>query len=202
MAATTARVERDRLAEENKTLLRNLGHRYQTFEEWEAALPQQLRDEFAARALIASTGDTYRAAIRLGFGRVTHRFPEELLPKIFCTEGVRKILARDLREPEKYKAAMIQRMVQFALYGDEQNAVRAFQMLAKVCGWQKQPDVLVQHNRQTVLALVSQKDHRGQITSDTPAELPAFLEHEPGAATRIDSGDVVAVALDVEGEDE
>lgn len=199
-AAPMRREERERLAEENKTLLQNLGHRYQSFEEWEAALPQRLRDEFAARALIASCGDTYRAAIRLGFGRLHQRFPEELLPRIFGTDGVREILARDLREPEKQKAAMIERMVQFALYGDEANAVRAFQMLAKVCGWQKQPDVLVQHNRQTVLALVSQKNHRGEISSDSPAELPAFLEHEPGAATRIDSGDLVATVLEGEGE--
>jgi len=166
-------------------------------ETWENLMPAPLRDALAARALIHCNGDAFRAAARLGFGPLrTKHAQAEVFPRLFNTEGVKAILARDLSEPEENRQALIERQAHIAMYGDDNNSVKAFQMLAKVCGWVKTPDLLIQNNRQTILALVTQKNHRGEIPAETLDALPpAFLEHEPGAATRIDSGDLVATAL-------
>jgi hypothetical protein len=188
------------LREENEELLRTLGcDQPQTIDEWEQLLPQHVRDALAARALIASNGDPFRAAARLGFGHLHRPQAVEILQRIFTTPGVKEILARDLREPEETRAELIARQVQIALYGDDSTSVKSFTVLAKMCGWIQAPDVLVQNNRQTILALVTQKNSRGQIPSESLEVLPSFLEHEPGAAVRIDSGDLVAAVV---GEDE
>lgn len=175
------------------------GDGHYTLEQWKAIFTQEQRDQFAARALIASNGDANRAACRLGFEHLRGGDNSELLLEVFATPGVRAILARDLAEPEKCRQEMIQRQVQIVLYGEDANSLRAFQTLAKTCGWVKTPDVLVQHNRQTILALVQgQQRLRQPIESDRDDPLP-FLEHEPGTAVRIDSGETVAAA---QGEDE
>lgn len=185
---------------ENAELRRALIKHSCTFEEWASLLPQETRDALAARALMASEGDAFRAAVRLGLGRQHRPEAAEILPQVFGTPGVRAILERDLKEPEQNKHALIERQVKIALYGEDTASVRAFQMLAKTCGWVQTPDVLVQHNRQTILTLVTQKNNRGENPAEAIVEaLPTFLEHEPGAAVRIDSGDAIAAIVgDVE----
>ena len=187
---------RKALKAENDELRRAMVQHSATLEEWEALLPQDMRDALAARALIASEGDAFRAAVRLGLGRQHRPEAAEVLPRIFGTPGVREILARDLREPEQNKQDLIARQVKIALYGEDTVSVRAYQMLAKTCGWVTTPDVLVQHNRQTILALVTQKNNRGENPIEALEEaLPSFLEHEPGAAVRIDSGDETVASI-------
>lgn len=167
-----------------------------TIEEWEATIPQHIRDGFAARALIASEGDGFRAAVRLGFDRLRRPEGAETLLRIFSTPGVQEILARDLTEPEANRKALIERQVKIGLYGADTDSVRAYQMLAKTCGWIQTPDVLVQNRTQTILTLVTQKNNRGETPENLQESTPLFLEHEPGAARRIDSGDeTIAIAI-------
>jgi hypothetical protein len=185
---------------ENRELRRVAGGDVRwTIDEWERLLPQKVRDGFAARALIASEGDGWRAAIRLGFARLHRPEGTETLERLFLTRGVQEILARDLSEPEEHRKALIARQVRIGLYGADTDSVRAYQMLAKTCGWVSSPEILVQNNRQTILALVTQKNNRGETPENLLEILPSVLEHEPGAARRIDSGDAVALAL---GDDE
>ena len=183
--------------EELRKVLCEEAPRY-TLEEWEDYLPQPIRDALAARALIACNGNAKNAAIRLGITQKHAAYSKKFYNRIFGTDGTKELLARDLKEPEENRAALIERQVRIALYGEDAASVRSFQMIAKMCGWIKTPDVhLIQNNRQTILTLVTQKNSRGEIpTGDTIDALPgSFLEHEPGAATRIDSGDLVATAL-------
>ena len=197
MAATpyTSRAIKAELETEITDLRRTLdnGNRY-TIERWEQFLPQPTRDALAARALIHCNGDAFRAAARLGFAPIHKRQAEDVIARLFGTEGVKAILERDLQKPEENRQALIERQVRIALYGDDSTSVKAFQMLAKCCGWVKTPDVLVQNNRQTILALVTQKNARGEEPAALDQIIPAFLEHEPGAPTRIDSGEYVAIA--------
>jgi hypothetical protein len=183
----------NRLAKENELLLRNVD-RFQNIEEWERMMPQDLRDAFAARALIEANGSGARAACVLGFSKPKHGFPKGFMDRLFDTAGVQAILKRDLSKPEEYKSKLIERMVQLALYADEGSSIRAMQLLSKLCGWIRMPEVLVQNNRQTILALVTQKDHRG-MTAENLELAPSFLDHEPCIAVRIDSGEHVALAL-------
>jgi len=183
------------LEAENRELRDQLTDGMRTsLEQWETTMPENIRDALAARALISSNGDLYRAAAKLGFGPMRWKTAKEVMPRIFATPGVKEILARDLKKPEENRQELLERQVKIALYGDDSASVKSFQMLAKVCGWVKAPDVLVQNNRQTILALVTQKNGQGEIPEETLEALPAFLEHEPGAAVRIDSGDIVALA--------
>ncbi|MGB8966837.1 MAG: hypothetical protein WCB99_14470 [Candidatus Cybelea sp.] len=161
-------------------------------DQWEQMLPQHQRDQLAARALIDSYGDPYRAATRLGFkgwGKYENKTAMPILQRIFGTPGCRELLERDLAEPEEARVAMVKRQVEIALYGPNEQSTHAFQALSRVLGWQKTPDVLVQHNRATtILALVTQKNSRGELPPETIEALTTgFLEHEPGAAVRIDS---------------
>lgn len=186
---------------ENEQLRRTAGGDVRwTIDEWEKTIPQHIRDGFAARALIASEGDGFRAAVRLGFDRLRRPEGTETLLRIFNTPGVQEILARDLTEPEANRKALIERQVKIGLYGADTDSVRAYQMLAKTCGWIQTPDVLVQNRTQTILTLVTQKNNKGETPENLQESTPLFLEHEPGAARRIDSGDE-AVAL-VLGSDE
>jgi len=188
------RAELRAVREENNELRRAAGGDIRwTLEEWEAVLPQHIRDAFAARALIASEGDGFRAVVRLGFAKLRVNQAREIVQRVFLTPGVQAILARDLSEPEQHRQELVERQVRIALYGDDTNAVRAFQMLAKTCGWVQGPEIMVQHNKQTIFALVTEKNARGEIEAETV--VPSFLEHEPGAATRIDSGEHIAAAL-------
>src|SRR5215472_6666701 len=81
-------------------------------ETWETMMPTDVRDALAARALIHCNGDAFRAAARLGFGPLrTKHAQAEVFPRLFGTEGVKAILARDLSEPEENRQALIERQV-------------------------------------------------------------------------------------------
>lgn len=111
-----------------------------TIDEWEA-MPQELRDPLAARALIAEWGDRGAALIRLGFPSLSRLPPrqvrayEDHVQRVFETPGVRAIIRRELAQIEAERAALIERQVRVALYGDNDASIRAFEGLARVCGW-------------------------------------------------------------------
>jgi hypothetical protein len=193
---------RTQLIEEVAALHKTLDmERHYTIDEWEASMPQHVRDEFAARALIVTYGSMFRALAMLGFPEVAKYHAKdfrEIAERIFGTPGVQAILKRDLAKPEEYRAQLISRQIEIALYEDPDRSTRAFTVLAKVCGWQKTPDVLVQNNRATILALVAQQ-HPTAAPAPEREALPKFLDHEPGAAVRIDSdSELIDAALEGE----
>jgi hypothetical protein len=109
-------------------------------EEWEA-LPQEVRDPLAARALIAEWGDRGRALVRLGFVAMNRLPPDKVraysdhISRVFETTGVQAILKRDLARLDVEREAILSRQCRTALYGEDGESVRAATLLIKVCGW-------------------------------------------------------------------
>lgn len=167
-----------------------MGKRRFTFEEWAQTLPQAARDQFAARAILANMGNVYDAALQLGFPlpQRGHKddYYRDVIEPVFKTPGVQEILDRELKKPDEWREKLISRQVEIALYGSDKEATTAFTQLSRTCGWQKTPDIFVQNNRATILALVARNVPGAPAQPDEPA-IPQFLEHEPGAPVRIDS---------------
>jgi hypothetical protein len=188
----TFRRKRDEVIEENGELRERLGMEHDlTFERWESSMPQEVRDTFAARALVNEMGNCAAALTRLGFPRHDpKKFPNyrETWAKVFQTPGVLKIL--NLGKLEDFQEPIMFRQAEVALHGDDTNSTRAAQFVARTLGWQKTPDIHIHQNRQTIYALVNQKNSRGEIEGETIEALADdFLGHEPAGPQRIDSGD-------------
>src|SRR5579871_2021653 len=133
---------------ENDELRAALGLRGQrTIENWEA-LPATVRDPLAARALIAEWGDRGAALIRLGFPSLNRLPPhavrayDDHMKRVFSTPGVQAILQRELAGINAERAALLERQVRVALYGGDDASTRAFEALARVCGWASHDDSL------------------------------------------------------------
>jgi hypothetical protein len=116
-----------------------------TIEEWER-LPAAIRDPLAARAFIAEWGDKGRALIRLGFPAMNRlppyrvRLYNEYATRVFETPGVQAILKRDLARLDVEREAILSRVCQTALYGEDGESVRAATLLMKICGWEVRRD--------------------------------------------------------------
>ncbi len=114
-----------------------------TIENWEA-LPATVRDPLAARALIAEWGERGAALIRLGFPPLNRLPPhavrayDDHMKRVFGTPGVQAILRRELAGINAERAALLERQVRVALYGGDDASTRAFEALARVCGWTSQ----------------------------------------------------------------
>jgi hypothetical protein len=137
------RRELHREIEELRTLLALSKHR--TIGEWEA-MPQERRDQLAAKAWISEWGDPTAAMLRLGFPALNKlpqskvRLYSDYVTRIFQTPGVRAILKQALTPIDEDRAAMLARQVKIALHGEDTDAVRAFQALSKVCRWASRAD--------------------------------------------------------------
>lgn len=192
-------VPRERGPREAKTT--KLMRAQYTVAEWLRITPEPMREAMAARALEDAQGSVIKAAVALGFppplaGQLD-AYSKVVIDPVFHTPGVKAILERDLREPEEWKRELLSRQVRIALYGDNESAIRAFANLARICGWNKGPDVVVQHNSATILALVHKTDGQEKIAAHVA--VPGFLEHDPGAPVRIDSdSELVDRALEAE----
>jgi hypothetical protein len=118
--------------------------RTQTLDRWKT-LPHDVRDGLAARALADEWGDHYAALVRLGFPPMSQLSPREVdvyadhVTCIFKTAGVLTILRREFAGIEAERAALLARQVQIALYGPDDASTRAFEGLARVCGWTARP---------------------------------------------------------------
>jgi hypothetical protein len=114
--------------------------RTMTLGEWEA-LPQDVRDGLAAKALLYEWGDRYAALVRLGFPSMSQLSPREVgaysdhVSRIFQTAGVWELLRRGLAGIEAERSTLFARQVKIALYGPDDASTRAFEGLARVCGW-------------------------------------------------------------------
>jgi hypothetical protein len=132
---------RRELRRENDELRAALGLReHRTLEEWEC-LPTAIRDPLAARALIVEWGDRVAALVRLGFPSLSQLPPSQVgayrdhIERVFGTPGVAAILQRELAGINVERAALLERQVRIALYGQDDASIRAFEGLARVCGW-------------------------------------------------------------------
>jgi hypothetical protein len=132
---------RRELRRENEDLRALLGlTSRRTIEEWEA-LPRAIRDPLAARAFIAEWGDVGRALVRLGFPAMNRLPPDKVrlyknyAARVFETPGVRAVLERDLARLDADREAILSKLSQTALYGEDADSVRAAEALVKACGW-------------------------------------------------------------------
>ena len=134
---------RRELRRENEELRGPLGLRgRRTIAEWEA-LPEELRDPLAARALVAEWGDRGRALVRLGFPAMNRLPPHAVhvyhdhVARVFGAPGVEALLKRDLGRLGVERNAILSRLYRTALYGEDSESVRAAEMLIKVYGWER-----------------------------------------------------------------
>ena len=165
------------------------------------AIPEQLRDQFAARALFAESGHWGSALKRLGFrpAGMGSAGAKELFDTVFGTPGCQALLSADLSDAQEQRKALVHRMVEVGLRGSDDAAVRATQVVAKLAGWLKDEDTT---RGQTVIHLwgavagatqnaepkhVTTIDHQERALPSTDPLV--VLGHEPGEPVRIDSGD-------------
>jgi hypothetical protein len=115
-----------------------------TIEEWEA-FPPALRDPLAARAFLAEWGNRGNALIRLGFPPMNRLPPSKVhlykdyAARVFDTPGIQAILKRDLSRIDLERDAMLSRLSWIGLHGEDDESLRAIDVLAKVCGWYYHP---------------------------------------------------------------
>lgn len=194
------------LKEENGELRERLGMDSTDVGLWLTLNPQDTRDRLAARALIAEWGNPYNALLRLGI-QATKGDVESLSEQVFKTEGCQSIMHDTLSDDEAYKR-IINRQKEIAQFGDNDQSVRAAQVLGKFLGWQKLPDTVIDNRRQhiTLQQIVNPADEA--IQSKNTKELPAgivdaadFLSHEPGAATRISTDEKLDSIIESDEED-
>lgn len=195
------KVRAEKMAElerENAELRERLSMKPRTLEDWELVGTQELRDAMAVRALIAEWNDPFRALVRLGFeppvrdsGRIERKSYDALIERVFKTPGVEALLKAMTRDLEESKPELIRRQMEIAQHGDPDASVRAFSQLAKIAGWQKTPDTVIDRRSVNLFALVSGEQPKGNKAlpegGGTESAME-FLSHEPGAAMRIDSG--------------
>lgn len=168
----------------------------QTPHTWAEFLTQEMRDEFAARALARAWGDTHSALARLNFVNIPNvRSAEhkELANMVFDTPGVRERLAISFKDADASWNEIMERQRQIALRGDDDASVRAATQLAKIEGRIRQPDAsaLTQSISLAVLVNGQQATPMTNVTSDTPQSLDILtvLAHEPGEPKRVDMDD-------------
>ena len=194
-------------AMELQELREQMGMKRIPADDWCAAAPQELRDQMAARALMAEWLNEYNALVRLGIiAKPKSREPqgeendappyEEIFERIFRTEGVRAILQRDLTDVEKQKKELLARQAQIALHGDDDSATRAFTSVARVAGWNK-PDVAPASVSVSLYQMLWTRGEGGDgpraiAATVNGVALPVaedFLSHEPGEAAAVPDDD-------------
>lgn len=129
---------RNRALKEENAKLRSAMETEMDMEEWARHAPQELRDQFAASALIAAELHPQRALMRLGFNLETSAERKRVAAEIFETPGVRAILSTDAEKFAGKKSVVMQRLYTIVRTEGPDLAVRAAGQLAKMIdGWQE-----------------------------------------------------------------
>lgn len=187
-------------------------------------LPQNVRDDMAARAIFQENGHPVNGLRRIGFEvKSGINNPAEaartkaMVTKVFDTPGVRKRLEENFSDAEAQRTNIMAVQVEIALRGTPDQAIKATQNIARLQGWLAHETPDVAGSVVALWGLVAGervKDQPKRVHgTDRPALTPGsdvadVLSHEPGAAVRIDSeSNAVDEALieqppdDDEGED-
>ena len=170
-----------------------------TIETWEQSGTQEMRDGFAARALMQEWGHQARALQRLGFAAINSAgqwkpaVVASIAQKVLNTDGVRALLDHNLADTEGSWAKIVERQRRIALTGADEHALKAAQNLARF-------ENRVQ-DKPAAPATVSLHVLVNGATGATSAKQVETIEHDPLAILshepsdvggRIDTGDKLA----------
>ena len=173
-----------------------------TREAWEFT-PQGMRDQMAARAMFQSWGHWYNSLALLGFPVKNMTTAELHAAKdaAFDTDGVKAILEADLADAAANRKAIVERQVEIARYGNNDQSVRAVQMIAKLEHWitDEPPQTNVTIHLASLVGGVAVQNDPQAMKRVRPVEQDALpsnsiddiLGHEPGQAQRVDDETVV-----------
>lgn len=166
-------------------------------EEWDI-LPQNIRDQMAARAIMSEWGDITKAAMRLGFKIDKEAMGKNerlaLYERLFNTPGVKALLRHHTKEIEENRDQILSRLQQIAIHGSDDAAVRAIQSVAKIAGWQKTPDTTIDNRRITLVGLLG-NDRREEFSQPElkgSVDAMELLSHDPGEAIEVIDGEIVS----------
>lgn len=168
---------------------------FEDVDAWELSIGQKTRDELAVRAIFLHSGDMYHALRYLGFTLPENRIEQRALAKkVFDTPGVRALMEQNLAELEGHREKIIARQIQISLFGTNEDATRSAQLLARIGGWQKQPENSFERGAVNVNVLLGERAAAKEISVGMQP-VAALLSHEPGPPVRIDS----EVTREIEG---
>lgn len=190
------------LKEENDDLKAALGlDEPVTLETWAEGAPQELRDQFAASAFIASGLHPQRALARLGFHLDTVEERKEVAAQIFSTPGVQAILRDDAKKFAGKKDTVQTELYHIIRTGDPDQKIRAAGQLAKMLdGWQDGEKVKgVAGTVNLLMQMVGGASANGAprvVGGATVAELPPGEEIIDAESFFVDRGDEVAAVVD------
>ncbi len=170
-----------------------------TEDEW-LLIPQVFRDKMASYAYVREYGRADFALRRLRFAPKDGKESRHLQELVFEGDGVKEIVARDLGAVEANKEQILAHQVDAALHGDNDQKTRAATLLARVAGWQKTPDMVIEKKTVNLYALVgagsggsagiaAEKQVAALEAAARESDPLALLSHEPGPPVRIDSDD-------------
>lgn len=134
----------------------------------------------AATALIRNGGDAHASLNDLGHNTSKMDMPavRKLAMKVFNVDVMRRLQA-DLGDLNKQKQHLIGRQVRIARWGNNNDATRAFQQLARVAGWFAP---LKLESKTTSINIHSIMENPEMLL-----EALEHFKHEPGAATAMAS---------------
>lgn len=190
------------LSKENDELKAALGlNGSVTLESWAENTPQELRDQFAASALIAEGLHPQRALARLGFNLETSEERKEIAQQIFSSPGVQAILRDDAKKFAGKKDTVLAEMYAIVRTGDPDQKIRAAGQLAKMLdGWQDGEKVKgVGNTVNLLMQMVGGASANGTprvVGNATVAELPPGEEIIDADDLLVDRGDEVATVVD------
>jgi hypothetical protein len=178
-----------------------------TLQEWGTFAPQEWRDKMAADALINEKLNPFRALLRLGFsfdGGKTDPSYLAAAELVFNTPGVAEIMNRDFAAMDSQREAILKRLGQTAIHGEDAESTRAGATVARIRGWgvpapgeaKNTPPIT---NILIALGVRTDVDTTvEQRTTPDPNETidaQDFLAHTPGAATAVIDEDAPRGAL-------
>jgi len=183
---------------DNDQLREALALEKRSLDEW-LEMPEQMRDRLAAEAFFFEKGRRMSAAVRLGFAPTGSDVKnKELFAALFETPGCRAIIERDLEDAEANRKPLLARMIYVGLNGDDDAAVRATQLVARMAGWQLTPETVVNNDNRkvTLLQILGTATPEGDQHKEPEALEADFLAHTPGEPVRVSSDDNIDAMLE------
>lgn len=170
-----------------------------TPETWAEHTPQDLRDQYAASALVASGLHPQRALARLGFKIESSAERKRVAAEIFGRPEVQAILSGDAEKFAGKKTAVQNRLYNAVLTEAPDVAIRAAGQLCKMIpGWQEGEidKRAAQSNMNLLLSMFGGAASARVVGSAAVAELPPGEEIIDADSFFVDRGDDVVAVVD------